>query len=196
MIIDAALVVTAYLLGSIASAVVTCRLLGLPDPRASGSRNPGATNVLRLGGRRAAAITLAGDVLKGAAPVLLAALLARSPAVVAATALAAFLGHLLPVFFGFRGGKGVATGFGAVCAMAWPVAVAMLATWLAVAAATRYSSLSALSAAVLGPVYCVLLAPERAYVVAVTAMALLLVWRHRENVRRLLEGTEGKIGAR
>ncbi len=189
------LVLAGYLIGSVASAVVVCRLLGLPDPRGAGSRNPGATNVLRLGGRKAAVITLAGDLLKGAAPVLAGKLLLASPPILAATALAAFLGHLYPVFFGFKGGKGVATGFGAVLGLAWPVGLAMAGTWLVVALVTRYSSLSALTAAALAPVYTLLLAPVPAYVAAVCAMALLLVWRHRDNIQRLLAGTESKIGA-
>lgn len=189
------LVLAGYLIGSVASAVVVCRLLGLPDPRGAGSRNPGATNVLRLGGRKAAVITLAGDLLKGAAPVLAGKLLLASPPILAATALAAFLGHLYPVFFGFKGGKGVATGFGAVLGLAWPVGLTMAGTWLVVALVTRYSSLSALTAAALAPVYTLLLAPVPAYVAAVCAMALLLVWRHRDNIQRLLAGTESKIGA-
>lgn len=191
-----ALVVAGYLIGSVASAVVVCRALGLPDPRGAGSRNPGATNVLRLGGKKAAAITLAADVIKGALPVLAGKLLLVAPPALAATALAAFLGHLYPVFFGFKGGKGVATGFGAVFALAWPVGLAMAATWGVVAFVTRYSSLSALTAAALAPVYALLLAPAPAYIAGICAMALLLVWRHRDNIQRLLTGTESKIGAK
>ncbi|NIR29170.1 MAG: glycerol-3-phosphate 1-O-acyltransferase PlsY [Gammaproteobacteria bacterium] len=191
-----ALVLAGYLIGSVASAVVVCRVLGLPDPRGAGSHNPGATNVLRLGGKKAAAITLAADVIKGALPVLAGKLLLVAPGALAATALAAFLGHLYPVFFGFKGGKGVATGLGAVLALAWPVGLAMAVTWLAVAAVTRYSSLSALTAAALSPVYALLMAPVPAYIAAVCAMALILVWTHRDNIQRLLAGTETKIGAK
>lgn len=194
--LDVALVLAGYLAGSVATAVLACRVLGLPDPRTTGSNNPGATNVLRVGGKRAAVITLAGDVAKGAAPVLIAKLLLAPAPVLAATALAAFVGHLYPVFFAFKGGKGVATALGAVLGLAWPVGAAMLGTWLVVALVSRYSSLSALSAAVLAPVYTVLLAPAPSYIAAVCAMALLLVWRHRDNIERLMAGTETKIGAK
>jgi glycerol-3-phosphate acyltransferase PlsY len=191
-----ALIAAAYLVGSVITAVAACRLLGLPDPRSAGSHNPGATNVLRVGGKQAALITLAGDMLKGAVPVLVAKLLALPGPVVAATALAVFLGHLYPVFFRFQGGKGVATGLGVILGLTWPVGLAMLGTWLMVAFVWRYSSLSALTAAVLSPLYALLLTPEPAYIATVCAMAGLLVWRHRENIRRLLAGTEGKIGAK
>ena len=192
----AALVIFAYLAGSIASAVIVSRLMGLPDPRTEGSRNPGATNVLRVGGKKAAAVTLVGDLLKGLAPVLVARLVTDTPPVLAATALAALLGHVYPVFFRFRGGKGVATAFGAVLGLAWPVALAMLATWLVVAAGFRYSSLAALTAAVLAPFYSALLAPEPAYVTCLVAISVLIIWRHRSNIRNLLTGTEDKIGAK
>jgi len=135
-------------------------------------------------------------MLKGVLPVLLARALTEEPAAVAATALAAFLGHVYPVFFRFKGGKGVATAFGAVCALAWPVALAMLATWLAMVAVFRYSSLSALTAAVLAPIYMALLVPIPPYIVCVIVMALFLIWRHRANIRRLLAGTEDRIGSR
>ena len=194
MIVGVVLVVCGYLVGSIASAVIVCRLMGLPDPRTEGSRNPGATNVLRLGGKKAAVITLLGDMLKGLVPVLVARLIVDSPLVLAGTALAAFLGHLYPVFFRFQGGKGVATAFGVVTGLVWPVALAMLGTWLLMAALFRYSSLSALVAAALGPVFSFLLAPELAYVVALSIIALLVLWRHRSNIRNLLAGTEDKIG--
>ena len=191
-----ALVVLGYLAGSLASAVITCRLLGLPDPRRQGSGNPGATNVLRFGGKKAALVTLVGDILKGLLPVLLARLLTDVSIFFACTALAAFLGHLYPVFFRFQGGKGVATAFGAVLGLAWPVALAMLFTWLVMTVSFRYSSLSALTAATLAPLYTFLLAPDPAYVMAITAISLLAIWRHRANLRRLLAGTEGKISAR
>jgi len=138
-------IVGAYLMGSIASAVVVARLMGLPDPRTQGSGNPGATNVLRLGGKKAAALTLLGDVLKGVIPVLAARLAGLPETGVALVALAAFLGHLYPVFFGFKGGKGVATAFGVLVAGAPLLGLAILVTWLAVAFASRISSLSALN---------------------------------------------------
>ncbi|HKJ76355.1 MAG TPA: glycerol-3-phosphate 1-O-acyltransferase PlsY [Gammaproteobacteria bacterium] len=192
--LDIGLVLLAYLLGSVASAIVVCKALGLPDPRTQGSRNPGATNVLRVGGKGAAAATLVGDVLKGVIPVLVARAVVEGPLVPALAAAAAFLGHLYPVFFGFRGGKGVATAFGALLALAWPVALAVAATWLVVAKVSRISSLSALTGAVLAPLYTWWLAPEPAYIAVTAAISLLLVWRHRGNIRNLIHGTEGRIG--
>ncbi len=188
------LIVAAYLLGSLSSAIVYCKLAGLPDPRTQGSRNPGATNVLRFGGRTAAAIVLLGDFLKGLVPVLAAHALQAAPPTIAAAGFAAFLGHLYPVFFRFQGGKGVATAFGVFLALAWQVGVAALATWLAMAALFRISSLSALTAAVLTPLYFWWLVPQPAYVVLSTAVSLLLIWRHRSNIRNLLHGTEDRIG--
>ena len=194
--IDTALVLVAYLAGSIASAILVCRALGLPDPRGEGSGNPGATNVLRIAGRGPAALTLAGDVLKGLAPVLLAKVLSPSPTAAALCALAAFLGHLYPVFFRFRGGKGMATALGAIAALAWPVAAAMCAIWLLVAAATRYSSLASMTAAAGAPVAALWLAPHPANPAVLGIVAALLLWRHRGNIRRLAEGTESRIGHR
>ena len=146
-------VVVAYLLGSLSAAIITCRVMGLPDPRGQGSGNPGATNVLRIGGKKAAAITLLGDFLKGLIPVLLASLLGVSALGLALVALAAFLGHLYPLFFGFQGGKGVATAFGAIIGLSLPVALAVLLTWVGVFALCRVSSVAALSAAALAPFY-------------------------------------------
>jgi glycerol-3-phosphate acyltransferase PlsY len=183
-----------YLAGSLASAVVVCRMMGLPDPRSGGSGNPGATNVLRLGGKKAALLTLVGDVLKGVLPVLLAHTLALPAWSVALTALAAFLGHLFPVFFGFRGGKGVATAGGAIVALSWQVGALLVATWLLVAAITRYSSVSSLSAAAAAPVAALLLGNPPAHVLPLVAMSVLVFWRHAENIHRLRAGTESRIG--
>ena len=194
--VDAAVVLIAYLAGSIASAILVCRAMGLPDPRGEGSGNPGATNVLRMAGKGPAALTLAGDVLKGVAPVLLASGLSRSPTVVALAALAAFLGHLYPLYFRFQGGKGMATALGAIAALAWPVAGVMCAIWLVVAAATRYSSLAAMTAAVAAPIAALWLAPHPANPGVLTVVAILLLWRHRANIRRLARGTESRIGER
>ena len=194
--IDAAVVLAAYLAGSVASAILVCRALGLPDPRGEGSGNPGATNVLRIAGRGPAALTLAGDVLKGAAPVLLAKSLSLSPAVEALAALAAFLGHLHPLYFGFRGGKGMATALGAIAMLAWPVAALMCAIWLIVAAATRYSSLASITAAIAAPIAAPWLTPEPATMLVLAIVAALLLWRHRGNIRRLAAGTESRIGRR
>lgn len=187
-------VVLGYLAGSISTAIIVCRAMGLPDPRSEGSRNPGATNVLRFGGKKAAAITLAGDFLKGLLPVLLARLAGVEEIGLALTASAAFLGHLYPIFFGFEGGKGVATAFGAILGLSYPVALAALATWLIMAFVLRVSSLSALTAAALAPLFAWWFGLPGAYLAAVLVMVGLLIWRHRSNIRHLLAGTEDKIG--
>ena len=194
--IDAAVVLIAYLVGSIASAILVCRAMGLPDPRGEGSGNPGATNVLRIAGKGPAALTLAGDVLKGALPVLLASSLPLAPTVEALSALAAFLGHLYPLYFRFEGGKGMATALGAIAALAWPVACTMCAIWLAVAAVTRYSSLASIVAAIGAPVAALWFAPHPANLGVLVAIAGFLLWRHRRNVQRLVRGTESRIGQR
>ena len=183
-----------YLFGSISTAIIVCRLMGLPDPRTAGSGNPGATNVARLGGKKAAALTLVGDMLKGLLPVLLAHLLQAGPVILAATALAAFLGHLYPVFFGFKGGKGVATGLGVIYGLYWPAGLLTTATWLAMAVMFRYSSLAALIAMLLAPLWFLWLRPEPAVIAAIVVLTVLLFWRHRSNISNLINGKEGKIG--
>ena len=193
MILGIVLVVLGYLCGSLASAVIVCRIMKLPDPRKQGSGNPGATNVLRLGGKKAAALTLAGDALKGAVPVLLAHLLSDSPAVLASTAVAAIVGHMYPVFFQFKGGKGVATTFGAVAALVYPVALFMGAVWVLTAMATRYASLASLAAAVAAPLFALVFIQEPATILALVIIAALLVYRHRENIQRLRDGIESEI---
>jgi glycerol-3-phosphate acyltransferase PlsY len=192
--LDTALIVFAYLLGSISTAIIVCKMMGLPDPRTQGSNNPGATNVLRIGGKKAAALTLVGDFLKGLLPVLAGVVLKVEPPVLALIAMAAFLGHLYPVFFGFHGGKGVATALGVILGLSWPVALAALVTWLVMAKLFKISSLSALTAAVLTPLYCYLLTPQTEYILMLSVMSLLLIWRHRSNIQKLLSGEEGKIG--
>jgi len=194
MITDIAFIILGYLLGSVSTAIIVCRALGLPDPRTEGSRNPGATNVLRLGGKTAAAVTLLGDLLKGLLPVLAAQVAGVSEWGLAGTALAAFLGHLYPAFFGFEGGKGVATAFGAVLGLSAWVATAALATWLLMAAIVRISSLSALTAAVLTPLYIWWFKLPQVYALAVLIMVALLIWRHRANIQNLLAGTEDRMG--
>ncbi|MEA3292007.1 MAG: glycerol-3-phosphate 1-O-acyltransferase PlsY [Pseudomonadota bacterium] len=184
----------AYLFGSISSAIIVSRLMGLPDPRSTGSKNPGATNVLRIGNKKAAAITLLGDVLKGLIPVLIARLITTNPVVLSLVGLAALLGHLFPLFFGFKGGKGVATAIGVIAGLSPPLALTLILTWLVMALLFRYSSLAALTAAVLAPLYSLWLLPGRPYLLFTLALAALLLWRHRENIRRLLDGTEKKIG--
>jgi len=171
-----------------------CRSMGLGDPRSQGSGNPGATNVLRLHGKTAAALTLAGDIVKGVLPVLLAHAARAAEPIVALTALAAFTGHLYPVFFGFRGGKGVATLIGVLLGLYWLLGLAFVGTWLLVAALFRYSSLAALVASAAAPLYAVLLEAGTYIAAASAVMAAILYWRHRSNIRNLLAGTEDKIG--
>ncbi len=184
----AALLVTAYLLGSISSAILVCRLFGLPDPRTQGSRNPGATNVMRLGSKPAAALTLAGDVLKGVIPVGIA-LAAGLPVFWAAAAgLFAFLGHLLPVFFGFQGGKGVATAFGVLFAIDWRIGLLTGAIWLLVFLPFRISSLASLAAFAVSPVLIGLWLPDAFW--PMLFQSLFLTGRHHENIRKLLHGEE------
>lgn len=194
MLTDAILVISAYLMGSISSAIIVCKIMGLPDPRTQGSRNPGATNVLRYAGKKAAAIALGGDVIKGLIPVLIATAFSRDAHVIAAVAFAAFIGHLYPVFFGFRGGKGVATAFGVLFGVSWMVGLAVLGTWLVMARLFHISSLSALVASVLTPLYLWLFMDHPAYLVMGLVMSALLIWRHRSNIRKLIHGEEGTIG--
>ncbi len=187
-------VLLAYLLGSISFAVVTSRAFGIADPRTYGSGNPGATNVLRSGKKLAAALTLLGDAAKGWIAVMLARQFSLAEGDVAMIALAVFLGHLFPVFLGFKGGKGVATALGVLLALnAW-LGLAALATWLAMALVFRYSSLAALTAALCAPVYAALLGLPRGWVWACALMSLLLVWRHKRNILNLLSGRESRIG--
>ena len=191
--IEASLIFASYLVGSLSAAIITCRLMGLPDPRTLGSKNPGATNVLRHGGKKAAAFTLFGDAMKGVIPVLTAQLMDMPPMILSLTAIAAFLGHLYPVFFNFRGGKGVATFLGVLVAMAWPVGLVTIATWLVMAALFKISSLSAIMAAILTPFYMWWLRPEREFIIVSIIITVILLWRHRSNIRNLIAGTEGKI---
>lgn len=185
-----------YLLGSVSTAIITCRLMGLPDPRSEGSRNPGATNVLRLGGKKAAAITLFGDMLKGLLPVLIALSLGMSDAVIAACGLAAFLGHLYPLYYGFQGGKGVATLLGVLLGTHWLLGLGTIGVWLGMAFSFRYSSLSALVAATTSPLLAWFITHSPVISASIALMAVLLIWRHRSNIRNLLAGREDKIGSR
>lgn len=190
------LIACAYLIGSISSAIVVCRALGLPDPRTQGSKNPGATNVLRLSGKKAAIVTLAGDLLKGLLPLLLGKWLAVGDLTLAAMGLAAFLGHLYPVFFGFQGGKGVATYIGVLYGYAWPAGIAFMLTWVLVAILFRYSSLAALVAASVSPLVLAWLDSDPAVMLASVTMVALLLWRHQSNIRKLMAGNESKIGSK
>ena len=182
-----------YLCGSISTAILVCRVIGAPDPRAAGSGNPGATNVLRVAGKGAAAATLIGDSLKGLLPVLLARALGADSLILGLTAGAAFLGHLYPVFFRFQGGKGVATFIGVLLGLAWPLGLSFIAVWLLMAAIFRISSLSALTAAAVTPALAWWWNYPLSCLFATTAMSALLYWRHRSNIRNLLAGTEDRI---
>ncbi|MGD8430326.1 MAG: glycerol-3-phosphate 1-O-acyltransferase PlsY [Ectothiorhodospiraceae bacterium] len=195
MLLNLLLIAVSYLFGSVSSAIIVCRLMRLPDPRGEGSGNPGATNVLRYGGKKAGAITLAGDFLKGTLPLLIARLFVSDPSVLAAVGLAAFLGHLYPVFFGFKGGKGVATGLGVMLGWSWVTLLLAVGTWLLVAAISRISSLSALVAFLLAPAYVWWATGSQPLVVAMAAMTVITYWRHRSNIANLIAGKEGKIGA-
>lgn len=197
---DLLAIAAAYLIGSVSFAVVVSRLMGLADPHTYGSGNPGATNVLRTGNRTAAALTLAGDVLKGVVAVALARWLAPTFGLAAVTivlvGLAAFVGHLYPVFHRFKGGKGVATAGGVLLALAPVHGIATLATWLIIAFFFRYSSLAALVSAVFAPFYWVLLYGASVQVLPILAMSALLIWRHRGNIANLLAGKESRIGGK
>jgi glycerol-3-phosphate acyltransferase PlsY len=187
-----AAVIIAYLIGSLSSAIITCKLMRLPDPRTQGSGNPGATNVLRIGGKKAAIITLVGDILKGVVPILAAKALGFDEIALCFITFAAFIGHLYPVFFRFEGGKGVATAAGCWLALAWPVGLAVIFTWLIIAAIFRYSSLSALAASVLGPFYAWYFT-NNDYAFLALIMSVCLIWRHRQNILNLCNGKEDKL---
>ncbi len=189
-----ALPFAAYLLGSIATAVIVSRLFGLPDPRTIGSGNPGATNVLRTGHKFAALATLLGDLLKGLIPVLAARALDASDLIIALTALAAFIGHLFPLFFQFKGGKGVATALGVLLGLSPWLGLGTLAVWLLMAFTLRYSSLAALIAALAAPIIAWLLHLNMSLIGAISLMSALLIWRHVGNIQRLIQGKETRIG--
>jgi glycerol-3-phosphate acyltransferase PlsY len=193
-----------YLCGSVSTAIIVCKLMSLPSPYSVGSGNPGATNVLRIGGKWAAIITLLGDALKGLLPVLLAyACLGSLDATLSArvsgwlpalAGFSAFVGHLYPVFFGFKGGKGVATAFGALAGISWPVCLMTALTWALVAAISRYSALAALTAFALAPVYAFFWTGGLFMTVLLVIMSVMIFWRHQDNIKRLLDGTEGRFG--
>lgn len=199
IIFHALLILIAYLIGSISFAVLVSKVMGLPDPHSYGSGNPGATNVLRTGSKAAAILTLLGDAAKGYVAVLLARALIGVDIdswVLPAVAIAAFVGHLFPVFHGFKGGKGVATALGILLAINWVLGLTTLSTWLIVAVFLRYSSLAALISALFAPVYFVFLFGVQPMAVAIVTMSALLIWRHRSNIKNLLNGTEGRLGSK
>lgn len=193
-------ILIAYLIGSLSFAVIVSWAFGMPDPHTYGSGNPGATNVLRTGKKLAALLTLIGDAGKGWFAVWLAIHFANdfgfTAATIAGVAIAAFLGHLFPIFFRFLGGKGVATAAGILLALNMWLGLATLATWLIIAVFFRYSSLAAIVASVFAPLYCFYLFGVSPMLAAVAIMCALLIWRHKENIRKLLNGTESKIGAK
>lgn len=194
VMIQTIITVIAYLLGSINSAILTCRAMGLPDPRVSGSNNPGATNVLRTGNKSAAAITLCGDLLKGFVPVLLVHNLADSELFAAVVGLAAVLGHMYPVYYRFQGGKGVATTLGVLLGLQWSLGILWTAIWITMALLFRYSALAALVATFIILCYAWLV-PMNAWVTGIlTVIATLVFWRHRTNIRNLLAGSETRLG--
>ena len=194
-----AAVVAAYLIGSLSFAVIVSKFYGLDDPRSYGSGNPGATNVLRSGRKKAAALTLLGDALKGLVAVLLARWLQSyfglADEVVAAVAVAVLAGHMWPLFFGFKGGKGVATALGVLLALSWPVALICAAVWLMMAFGLKISSLAALTATVISPLAAMFLVQQPSWQTAIAVIAALVLLRHRSNIQNLLSGKESKIGS-
>jgi len=202
--LDLLLIPLAYLIGSISFAVVVSKCMRLPDPHTYGSGNPGATNVLRTGNKKAAVLTLIGDALKGYFAVMLARHILGDQSLTASlnswllcgVVIAVFLGHLFPVFHGFKGGKGVATACGILFGINWILGLATLATWIIVAKFMRYSSLAAIAAAVFGPVYFVFLFGFQPMGIALLIVCFLLIWRHLSNIQNLMNGTESRIGSK
>ena len=202
--LDLLLIPLAYLIGSISFAVVVSKCMRLPDPHSYGSGNPGATNVLRTGNKLAAVLTLIGDALKGYLAVMLARVLLGDESLTSTlnswllcgVVIAVFLGHLFPIFHGFKGGKGVATACGILFGINWILGLATLGTWIIVAMFMRYSSLAALAAAVFGPIYFVFLFGFQPMGIALLVVCLLLIWRHRSNIQNLMNGKESRIGSK
>jgi glycerol-3-phosphate acyltransferase PlsY len=202
--LDLLIIPIAYLIGSVSFAVVVSKCMRLPDPHSYGSGNPGATNVLRTGNKLAAVLTLIGDALKGYVAVMLARILLGDDSfsssmnswLLCGVVVAVFLGHLFPIFHGFKGGKGVATACGILFGINWILGIATLSTWIIVAVFLRYSSLAALAAAVFGPVYFVFLFGFQPMGIALLMICALLIWRHRSNIANLLNGSEARIGAK
>ena len=198
-IFNAFVILGAYLIGSVSFAVVVSKAMRLPDPHSYGSGNPGATNVLRTGNKLAAILTLLGDAAKGYVAVVIARVLIGVEIdswVLPAVAAAAFIGHLFPVFHGFKGGKGVATALGILLAIDWVLGLTTLSTWFIVAVFLRYSSLAALVSAVFAPIYFMFLFGVQPMAIAIALMSALLIWRHKANIQKLLKGEEGRIGSK
>ncbi len=187
------LIICAYLIGSISAAILISKIMGLPDPRTMGSKNPGATNVLRYGGKKAAILTLLGDSLKGLIPVLVARYLGLSFEWLALIGIAAFLGHLFSVYYGFKGGKGVATAMGIYIGLNPIIGLAIIATWLSAAFAFNISSLSALIATLLAPFYFYYITRSVPLLIGLLFITALIYWKHENNIKEILTGTENKI---
>ncbi len=194
MILNLFYIFAAYLIGSFSSAVVVCKVMGLSDPREGGSNNPGATNVLRLHGKPAAIITLAGDLLKGLLPILIGKMIGVPHTILAFMGLAAFLGHLYPVFFGFEGGKGIATFIGVIFGFAWQVGAVFMITWFIIAKLFKFSSLAALVGSLVSILAVSFFLPLPYYLIVMVIMVILIFWRHKANIEKLMAGTESKIG--
>ncbi|MFC0445316.1 glycerol-3-phosphate 1-O-acyltransferase PlsY [Pseudidiomarina halophila] len=187
-------IIVAYLFGSLSSAVIICKLFGLPDPRVTGSKNPGATNVYRLGGKVPALLTLSFDVLKGMIPVWISYFLGIGPLFLGMIAVAACLGHIFPLYFQFRGGKAVATALGTMFPVAWEMALLLIATWLLVFRIGKVSSLAAIITVTLAPFYAYWIKPQ--YTVPTIMISILIIWRHQANISRLRHGSEQRIKRR
>ena len=186
-------VLIGYLVGSVSSAIIVCRIFGFPDPRTEGSNNPGATNVLRMAGKKYAIIVLIGDMLKGFLSVLIPNLLGEGPVTLGFVCLAAVLGHMYPVFFKFKGGKGVATALGALLGFHWLLGSLVIATWLIVALLSHYSSLASILTMVLAPFYSLALTRHLSAFIPLALMAMSVLYKHNENITRLMKGKEPKI---
>lgn len=199
MLANLLVILAAYLLGSLSFAVIVSKFYGMDDPRTYGSGNPGATNVLRSGKKKAAVLTLLGDALKGLVAVWLALALQDtldlSDGTIAAVAVAALIGHMWPVFFGFKGGKGVATALGVLLGLSWPVALVCAAVWLVMAFGFKVSSLAALVATLISPLTAWFFDLPGSWILAIVIIAALVLYRHRSNIENLLQGKEGKIGS-
>ncbi|MDN3716376.1 glycerol-3-phosphate 1-O-acyltransferase PlsY [Vibrio breoganii] len=188
------MIILAYLLGSVSSAVLICRVFKLPDPRTAGSNNPGATNVLRIGGKLPAALVLVSDMAKGTIPVWSAYYLDIEPVMLGLIGISACIGHIYPIFFHFKGGKGVATAVGAIAPIGFDLTGMLMGTWLVTAVISRYSSLAALVTALVAPFYTWLIKPQ--YTLPVAMLCCLIIWRHQENIKRLMAGNEPKVGSK
>ncbi len=187
------IIILSYLIGSISTAIIICKIFNLPDPRTQGSNNPGATNILRIGGKKAAVITLIGDGLKGIIPVLIAQYLALDTFNITWIIFAAFLGHVYPIFFNFKGGKGVATFLGALLALSYPTGLSFIITWIFVAKVLKISSLSALVATAFTPVYFYLITNNLIATYVIISICIWIFYTHKSNIKRLFNNQENKI---